>query len=215
LILPALFLVTTVRAQDPITLIIKEGVKKVIKAVDLKIQRLQNRTIWLQNAQKTLENAMSKAKLSEISDWVERHRTLYRDYFQELSEVKSVVAYYHKVRSISEKQLALVREYRRVYDRLRGDSHFTPGEVLYMGEVYTGIIQQSLKNLEDLSLVIHSFQTQMSDAARMERIDRVETALQQNYDDLRAFNSQNIRLALARAKDQRDVQFIKTMYGLQ
>ena len=41
-------------AQDPITLIIKEGITKVIVAVDLKIQRLQNETIWLQNAQKTL-----------------------------------------------------------------------------------------------------------------------------------------------------------------
>ena len=29
-------------AQDPITLIIKEGITKVIVAVDLKIQRLQN-----------------------------------------------------------------------------------------------------------------------------------------------------------------------------
>ena len=41
-----------VAAQDPIIEVIKAGVKKVIKAVDLKIQRLQNKTIWLQNAQR-------------------------------------------------------------------------------------------------------------------------------------------------------------------
>ena len=39
-----------VNAQHPITLIIKEAITKVIKAVDLKIQRLQNKTVWLQNA---------------------------------------------------------------------------------------------------------------------------------------------------------------------
>ena len=55
-------------AQIPISEIIKAAVKKVIKAVDLKIQRLQNKTIWLQNAQKVLENKMSKLKLTEISD---------------------------------------------------------------------------------------------------------------------------------------------------
>ena len=55
-------------AQDPISVIIKEGIKKVIVAVDLKIQRLQNKTIWLQNAQKTIENTMSKLKLDQISD---------------------------------------------------------------------------------------------------------------------------------------------------
>lgn len=59
-----------VKAQDPITLIIKEGIKKVIVAVDLKIQRLQTKTIWLQNAQKALENTMSKLKLTQITDWV-------------------------------------------------------------------------------------------------------------------------------------------------
>jgi len=66
-------------AQIPIADIIKEGVKKVIIAIDLRIQRLQNETIWLQNAQKTLENQMSKLKLGEISDWVEKQRKLYDD----------------------------------------------------------------------------------------------------------------------------------------
>ena len=42
--------------QIPVLEIIKEGITKVIVAVDLKIQRLQNETIWLQNAQKVLEN---------------------------------------------------------------------------------------------------------------------------------------------------------------
>ena len=75
---------TQSRAQDPITEVIRQGIVKVIRAIDLKIQRLQNETIWLQNAQKTLENTMSKLKLDEISDWVERQRKLYGDYFQEL-----------------------------------------------------------------------------------------------------------------------------------
>ena len=38
-------------AQVAILEVIKAGVKKVIRAVDLKIQRMQNETIWLQNAQ--------------------------------------------------------------------------------------------------------------------------------------------------------------------
>jgi hypothetical protein len=41
-----------VQAQTGILEIIKAGIVKVIKAVDLKIQRLQTKTIWLQNAQK-------------------------------------------------------------------------------------------------------------------------------------------------------------------
>src|ERR1044071_1348289 len=82
------------RAQEPISEIIKAGIKKVIRAVDLKIQRLQNKTIWLQNAQKVIENTMSQLKLNEITDWVEKQRVLYKDYYDELWEVKNVISYY-------------------------------------------------------------------------------------------------------------------------
>ena len=42
------------KAVIPILEIIRQAVIWVIKAVDLMIQRLQNKTIWLQNAQKVL-----------------------------------------------------------------------------------------------------------------------------------------------------------------
>ena len=41
-------------------------------------------------------------------------------------------------------------------------SHFTPDEMEYMGKVYSGIIDASIKNLDQLSIVINSFNTQMS-----------------------------------------------------
>ena len=75
--------VQQVQAQTAIAEIIKAGIKKVIKAVDLKIQRLQNKTIWLQNAQKTLENALSKLKLDEIANWTEKQKEQYRKYYEE------------------------------------------------------------------------------------------------------------------------------------
>ena len=65
-------------AQIPILEIIKAGVKKVIMAVDLQVQRMQNKTIWLQNAQKEMENILSETKLDEISDWVQQQKDLYK-----------------------------------------------------------------------------------------------------------------------------------------
>jgi flagellin-specific chaperone FliS len=202
-------------AQDPISIIIKEGITKVIKAVDLKIQRLQTKTIWLQNAQKVIENAMSKLKLDEITDWVEKQRVLYKDYFEELEKVKMVLVYYHKVKEITALQLSIAKEYKRSYEGIRQDSHFSPDEVSYMGSVYSGIIDESLKNLDGLYLVINSFATQMSDEKRMEIIDGVQKAIQKNYDDLRSFSIQNIQLSVARAKDQAEISVIKNLYGLK
>jgi len=122
-------------AQDPISIIIKEGITKVIKAVDLKIQRLQTKTIWLQNAQKVIENTMSKLKLDEITDWVERQRVLYKDYFEELQKVKLALIYYDRMKEIATLQLAIAKEYKRGFDGIRRDAHFNTDEVNYMGSV--------------------------------------------------------------------------------
>lgn len=202
------------KAQDPIAMIIKEGITKVIKAVDLKIQRLQTKTIWLQNAQKVIENTMSKMKLDEITQWVEKQRLLYKDYFEELQKVKLAVSYYHKVKEIAALQLEIAKAYKRSFDGIRLDPRFSPDEVTYMGRVYSGIIDESLKNLDGLYLVINSFTTQMSDEKRMEIIEGVKKAIQKNYDDLRSFSSQNVQLSLARAKDQNEISVIKNLYGL-
>lgn len=203
-----------IQAQDPITLIIKEGIKKVIKAVDLKIQRQQNKIIWLQNAQKTLENAMSKTKLNQISDWVEKQRTLYKDYFDELQKVKSVISYYSRIKEITQKQVHLVQEYKHAYGLFKQDKHFTAGELSYMGQVYSGILDESVKNLDQIFLVINSFTTHMSDAKRLEIINAAADEIDINYNDLKAFNQQGILLSLQRGKDQNDADVTKKLYGL-
>src|SRR6187549_2080132 len=91
--------------QIPVLEIIKEGITKVIVAVDLQIQRLQNETIWLQNAQKVLENKFSELRLTEISDWVEKQRAQYASYFDELWRIKTSLTYYQRVKDIIQKQL--------------------------------------------------------------------------------------------------------------
>jgi len=203
------------KAQDPITLIIKQGIKKVIIAVDLKIQRLQTKTIWLQNAQKVVENSMSKLKLGQITDWVQKQKDLYQNYFDELWKVKDVLSYYHRIKEITEQQIALVKQYHAAWNGVRQDDHFTADEILYIGQVYNGIIDASLKNLDQVALVINSFATQMSDARRMEIINRAADAMQTNLNDLKSFNQQNIQLSLQRSKDENDIAVVKKLYGIQ
>lgn len=202
-------------AQIPIIEIIKAGVKKVIKAIDLKIQRLQNKTIWLQNAQKTLENKMQELKLGEISDWVEKQRKLYADYYEELWKVKSAITYYQKVKDIIHKQVQLVEEYKQASVLFKQDRHFSADDIEYMENVYSGILDESIKNLDQLYLVINSFVTQMSDAKRLELINVAGSNIEQNLTDLRQFNNQNIRLSLQRAKDQSEINAVKALYGIK
>lgn len=203
------------QAQIPIVDIIKAAVKKVIKAVDLQIQRQQNKVIWLQNAQKTLENTMSKLKLNEITDWVDKQKTLYKDYYEELQKVKAIISYYKRIKEITEKQVRLVEEYKRAWGLFKQDKNFTADELLYMGNVYTGILDESVKNLDQIFVVINSFQTQMTDAKRLEIINAAADRIDINYNDLKMFNHQGIVISLQRAKAQNDVDVVKKLSGLQ
>lgn len=202
-------------AQIEVIDVIKTGIKKVIVKVDLKVQRMQNETIWLQNAQREMENILSQTKLLEIRDWVQKQKDLYGDYFNELWQVKDVVQYYHKIKEITEKQVRLVNEYQLFYKLFKQDGHFTSDEVAYMGKVYTGIIDESVKNLDQLFLVINAFTTQMSDEKRMQIVDDTENAIDENYNDLKAFNNENMRLSIQRSKDLNEVSIVKQFYGLQ
>ncbi len=206
--------VQNANAQIPIMEIIKQAVTKVIVAVDLKIQRLQNKTIWLQNAQKVLENKMSEFKLTEISDWVEKQRAQYANYFDELWRIKTALAYYQRVKDIIEKQLQLVNEYKGAWALFKQDKNFTADEMDYMQEVYNGIMDESIKNLDQLSLVINAFVTQMSDAKRMEIINEVDHNLDENLSDLREFNNQNKIMSFQRASEKGDIETVKKLYGL-
>lgn len=194
--------------------IIRQGVKKVIVAIDLKIQRLQNKTIWLQNAQKVLENKLSELKLTEIAEWTENHRKLYEQYYNELWEIKNAISSWQRIRQIMQLQERLVDEYLRAWNLLKQDERFTKDELDYMYRIYSGILEESVRNLDEILLVINPFKTQMSDSERLEIVNRAGEKIEKNYADLKAFNAQNILLSMNRAKDTHEVETIRKLYGL-
>jgi hypothetical protein len=215
-----LFLISTPARPDesvaalPILGIVKAVTKKVIKAIDLGVQRLQNKTIWLQNAQKQVENTLSKLKLDEISNWTEKQRDLYKNYYEELQKVKSIITYYKRIKEISQKQTRLIQEYERAWNLFKQDSHFNQSEVDYMEKVYSGILEESMKNIDQIFLILESFTTQMSDLKRLEIINAAADQIDGNYDDLTQFNKQNVLLSLQRAKTVNDVNKVKQFYGI-
>lgn len=189
-------------------------VKKVIKAIDLKIQRLQNETIWLQNAQKQIENQLSKIRLGQIAGWTGEQQTLYSGYYNELWKIKSYISGYQRIKTLAVKQAALVSQYQQAWTLFRGDKHFSADELNHMQQVYSGILDASLKNLDEIMQAAGAGRTQMNDADRLELINKAGDHLDENYTDLKQFNSQNQMLSLRRAADLNELQTLKNYYGI-
>jgi len=212
-LLVIILLLFSVRSQAQYQ-IVTTVIKKVIKAIDLKVQRMQNQTIWLQNAQKTIENELSKFRLNEISNWSEKQKALYSEYYNELWKVKSTIAYYQRIKDVATKQVAMVGEYQRAWKLFQADKHFKPEEIIQMQRVYVGILDASAKNIDQIMLVVNPGKTQMTDQQRLEAINQAGDQLDENFSDLKQYNNQNMILSMHRSKDLNEVQTIKSYYGL-
>ena len=158
---------------------------------------------------------MSKLKLTEISDWSKKQKELYAKYFDELWKVKNAISSYQAVRDIIKKQVQLVQEYSKAFNLSKQDKNFTADELNYMQKVYTGILDESIKNIDQIQLVINAFATQMADAKRLEIIHAAGNNIEQNITDLRQFNQQNIIISLQRSKEKNDIDVVKKLYGIE
>jgi hypothetical protein len=195
--------------------IIDEAIKAAIMAVDLAVQKIQTETIALQNAQKEVENVMQQTQLAAITDWVQRQKDLYSEYYGELWQVKNAIATYEKVKTLIEKETRLVADYKKAYSLVSQDPHFSEAEVSHIYQVYNSILTESIDCVGQLGLVINALVTQMTDGDRLRIIDVASDRIDSNYGDLQTFTQQNTLLSLQRAKDQRDGQMIRALYGIE
>jgi len=203
------------RTQAQIIDAIEEIIKEAIMAVDLGIQKVQTQTVYLQDAQKAVENAMQQLHLNDITGWVQKQKDLYSEYYQELWQIKNAISAYQRVKDIIDKEAQLVSDYKKAYALIQQDNHFSADEISHIYNIYSGMINQSVENLNQITVVINAFVTQMSDADRLRIIDGASERIDKNYDDCRQFTQENILLSLERSKDLNDLETVKKLYGIQ
>ena len=202
----------SVKAQIPG---IGDIISAAVNAIDVGVQKLQNEEIYLQDAQRELENVMSQLKLNDISSWLQQEKDLYSAYYQELWKIKSYISEYDRIKDIINKQVLIINEYNQASASFKKDSHFSAAELNTMSQVYSGLLAQCSNNLDQLNLVINAFVTQMSDAQRLHIIDDAGSKIDKNYSDILEFDQQNRMISLQRSRDQNDLNMVKQLYGIQ
>ena len=208
----AVFSVQKANAQFEI---IEEAIKAAIMAIDLGIQRVQTETIYLQDAQKAVENTMQQLHLTDITSWVQKQKDLYGEYYEELAEVKTYLAYYQRIKDIIEKQVALVNSYKSAFAYFNQNKNFSASEISSMLDTYNGIMDQSVKNLDEIYLVINAFSTKMTDGERLKTIDQAAARIDKNFSDMQKFNQRNVLIDLQRSKESNDIGQLRVLYGLE
>src|ERR1700761_4647672 len=125
-------------AQFVVGTVLNQTVGRIIRAIDLEVQKAQNQTIWLQNAQKAIENQLHQLQLNNIAGISTDQKNLFTEYYKELSTVKAVITDYEQVVNIINRQKQLVTLYQTSWAATQQDGHFNATELQQIEQVYSG-----------------------------------------------------------------------------
>jgi len=184
---------------DPVSLVIA----KVIKAIDLQVQKLQNQTIWLQQEQQVAEHELSKLKLGEIADWQTKQKELYANYFQELNTVKTVIKSLPQVKQILNMQAQVITEYNRfARDKTQQAS-------------FDELLALSRDIVQSLQQVISGGVLSMKDADRAMSLCTLRDAMNECLNSIQELNKQQVHLTASKLRMQAEMHLLKTLNGIQ
>jgi len=151
---------------------------------------------------------------STIKNISEGNFNLHKVFLDGLLEVSPTVKKYKRVKDIIGDQISIVKEYKQAYQRFRQDNNFSPEEIDYLSQVYSNLFKESLKNLDALATIITASKLRMSDDERLKAIDGIYTEMQNKLQFLRHFINNTTLLAIQRARERKDVDEARTIYGI-
>ena len=141
--------------------------------------------------------------------------SLHEFFLDGLMLVSPEVKKYRRVVDIINYQKALVKEYKRAYEHFQRSGNFAVGELAYLGRVYKQLFDQSLDNLDELTMVITSSKLRMNDEERLAAIDRIFASTEEKLVFLRYFNEQGLLLNKQREKERSEIGAVREIYGLE
>ena len=136
---------------------------------------------------------------------------LHSTFLNGLLLVSPAVANYGKVADIVLKQGYIVTEYQRYYRQFK-QSGFNSGELAYMANVYTTLLQQSLQNLSKLADILAAGKLRMSDDERLRAIDRIDADTDDKLSFLRSFDQQAAVMAIQRQRELNNYSTLQKLY---
>lgn len=150
-----------------------------------------------------------------VKDMSQGNFTLHKTFLDALMQVSPVVKNYKRVGDIINYQILLVKESKTTFNRFSKSQNFSQQEVVYFEKVYGNLLNQSLRNLDELLTIVTANKLRMSDDERLQAIDKIYIEMEDKLLFLRNFNASSNVLALQRARESNDVNTAKGMRDLK
>lgn len=189
-----------------------KGQSQEIQQLVLNIEKLTQFKRILSDMKKGYE--ILNGGYTVVKDLSQGNFTLHKTFLDGLMQVSPAVKKYRRVGDIVQYQVLLMKESKKGLDRLTNSRHFTPGEIQYFEKICANLSLESLRNLDELMMIITADKLRMSDDERLEAIDAIFLDIQDKLLFLRDFNAASAVLNLQRTKETNDVNTLEGMYDL-
>ena len=156
-----------------------------------------------------------KTGYTTIKDISEGNFNLHKAFLDGLLAVSPVVQEYERVADIIDLQARIVKEYKSAMNRYRQNVHFNPDELEYIGNIYSNLVDKSVKNLENLISVLTAGELRMNDAQRLKSIDGIYADTKNQFLFLRHFDNSTDLLAMNRSNEANDIQTLRNLHGIK
>lgn len=189
-----------------------QSVAQCLEQLTLDYQKLAGMKSILQQMYQGYE-VLNKG-YNAVKDVSQGNFSLHEAFLDGLMVVSPAVRKYPRAADIIADQTALIREYKAAAASFLRDACFSPMEITYLRDVYNHLVGTSAKNLDDLLMVMTDSRLRMNDAERLTAIDRIYSDSRSQLSFLRRFNDRAYQTAWHRAKEERERQTLKRLYGI-
>ena len=191
-----------------------------LNAQSEEIQQLILNWEKLTQFKKILQNMYDAYKILDkgytaVKDISEGNFNLHKNFLDGLMEVSPAVKKYNRIADIINYQLRISKEYKSALNQFKEDKQFTVQELEYLEKVYANLFKQSLKSLEELSMIITAGKLRMSDDERLQAINRIYEAAVDQFSFLKEFNNNTALLSLQRKSEQTEIKMSRVINGIQ
>ncbi|MBX2933926.1 MAG: TerB family tellurite resistance protein [Ferruginibacter sp.] len=190
------------------------------KAQSAEVQQLILNYEKLSQFRKILKNMYEGYKIlykgyTAVKDISEGNFNLHKNFLDGLLQVSPAVKKYKRIADIINYQVRIVKEYKAAFNEFKNGKQFTAEEIDYISKIYSTLFDQSLKNLDELAMVITAGKLRMSDDERLQAIDRIYASIEDQYSFLKDFNGNTAMLSLQRKSEQTEIAMSRKIYGLR
>jgi hypothetical protein len=177
------------------------------------LQQIAALQLYIGYAQKGYQ--IAKEGLTTIGGFTRGEFNLHTDYFNSLKVVNPEIKHYAKLADIIALQVKIVQNYNRTYRQINSSNAFSGDELSYIRSVFTNLLDECEKTLDELIAVSTDDKLEMKDDERMARIDKLYLDMQDKFTFSQSFSNDVQSLAAARLKEKTDVQTSRALQGIR